>query len=127
MPEPEQQPPRQGAPPGETLQPCVTRPVRFDRRDIQGAMTFTDQKDSLLDEVRRLESLLIAFALAADETTPNTRSSERHLVHNAAVRDKLPTFVRQFDSLAFNVTEGSPLNDLPAPRAASVDSKAMRF
>jgi hypothetical protein len=31
------------------------------------------------------------------------------------------------DSLTFNVTEGSPLNDLPAPREASVDSKAMRF
>jgi hypothetical protein len=63
-------------------------------------MTFTDQKVSLLDEVLRLESLLIAFATGGGREDAEYGQLRGNLVHNAAVRDKLPTFVRQCRNLS---------------------------
>jgi hypothetical protein len=59
-----------------------------------------DEDETLLGQVLRLENLLVAFATGGQRDDFLYEELRRSLVHNDAVRDKLPPFVRQCRNLS---------------------------
>ena len=63
-------------------------------------MNAHEQGETLLDQVVRLQDLLVSFATGGGASNSDYEQLRSQLIHNTAVRDKLPALVRQCRDLS---------------------------